>query len=127
MIFNIGTALPVLATQTFGLGKVWLGALTACFGAGAIPGGFAAAYAKVGDLGRRTRVLTLGAGLAVVALAVAPTAAAAFPLIAAAGFLSIWMIALANTLVQVRTVRACVGRSWASGRWCSAVSCRSPP
>jgi hypothetical protein len=103
MIFNIGIALPVLATQTFGLGKVGLGALTACFGAGAIPGGFAAAYAKAHDLGRKTRLLTLGAGIAVVALAAAPTAAAAFPLMAGVGFLSIWMIASANTLVQVRT------------------------
>jgi MFS family permease len=103
MIFNIGIALPVLATQTFGLGKVGLGALTACFGAGAIPGGFAAAHAKVHELGRKTRVLTLGAGLAVVALAAAPTAVAAFPLMAGVGFLSIWMIASANTLVQVRT------------------------
>jgi MFS family permease len=103
MIFNIGIALPVLATETFGLGKVGLGALTACFGAGAIPGGFAAAYAKIHDLGRKTRLLTLGAGLAVVALAAAPNAAAAFPLMAAVGFFSIWMIASANTLVQVRT------------------------
>lgn len=103
MIFNIGVALPVLATQTFGLGKVGLGALTACFGAGAIPGGFAAAYAKTHRLGTNTRLLTLGAGLAAVALASAPTAAAAFPLMACVGFLSIWMIALANTLVQVRT------------------------
>ena len=103
MIFNTGTALPVLATQTFGLGKVGLGALTACFGAGAIPGGLSAAYARSEHLGRRTRVLTLGTGLAVVALAAAPNAKAAFPLVAAVGFLSIWMIALANTLVQVRT------------------------
>ena len=35
--------------------------------------------------------------------AAAPNAKAAFPLVAAVGFLSIWMIALANTLVQVRT------------------------
>jgi hypothetical protein len=109
MIFNIGTALPVLATQTFGLGKIGLGALIACFGAGAIPGGFAAAYARLHDLGRNTRLLTLGAGLAVVALAAVPTAAAAFPLMAGVGFLSIWMIASANTLVQVRTTPALRG------------------
>ncbi len=103
MIFNIGVALPVLATQTFGLGKLGLGALIACFGAGAIPGGFAAAYAKARRLGNTTRALTLCAGLAIIALAAAPTAAAAFPLMAGVGFLSIWMIALANTLVQVQT------------------------
>jgi Transmembrane secretion effector len=109
MIFNIGVALPVLATETFGLGKLGLGALTASFGAGAIPGGLAAAYAKPHRIGSQTRLLTLGAGLAIVALAAAPTAAAAFPLIAAVGFLSIWMIALANTLVQVRTPPALRG------------------
>src|SRR5262245_27469029 len=58
MVFNLGTALPVLATETCDLGKVGLGVLTACFGAGAIPGGFAAAYARVDELGRRTRILT---------------------------------------------------------------------
>jgi MFS family permease len=102
MIFNTGTSIPVLATQTFGLGKVGLGLLTACFGVGAIPGGLAAAYSRNLHLGRRARVLCLGSGLAVVAFAGAPVAAAAFPLLVLVGFLSIWMIAVANTIVQLR-------------------------
>jgi hypothetical protein len=53
MIFNTGTVLPVLATQTFALATAGLGLLTACFGAGAIPGGFAAAHARPESLGRR--------------------------------------------------------------------------
>ena len=92
----------MLATQTFGLGKTGLGALTACFGLGAIPGGVAAAYSRDDRTGppgarslprhrpRRDRARER------------PVRAAAFPLMVLVGFLSIWMIALANTLVQLR-------------------------
>jgi MFS family permease len=102
MIFNTGASIPVLATETFGLGKAGLGALTASFGVGAIPGGIAAARSRDVALGPRVRILCLGAGIAVVALALSPSAALAFPLMLLVGFLSIWMIALANTLVQLR-------------------------
>jgi MFS family permease len=102
MIFNTGTSIPVLATQTFGLGKTGLGLLTACFGIGAIPGGLAAAYSRNARLGRRARVLCLASGVAVIALASAPGRDAAFPLMVLVGFLSIWMIAVANTLAQLR-------------------------
>ncbi len=102
MIFNTSIAIPVLATQTFGLGKVGLGLLVACFGVGAIPGGLAAAYSRAEQLGRRVRVLCLSTGLAVLATACAPFAAGAYVGMLLVGFLSIWMIALANTLVQLR-------------------------
>ena len=102
MIFNTGTSIPVLATHTFGLGKTGLGALTACFGIGAIPGGLAAAYSRSPQIGRHVRTLCLASGLAVIAVAAAPVRAAAFPLMVLVGFFSIWMIALANTLVQLR-------------------------
>jgi MFS family permease len=102
MIFNTGASIPVLATHTFGFGKAGLGLLTACFGLGAIPGGLAAAYSRSSRRGRRARMLCLGSGVAVIALASAPTRTAAFPLMVLVGFLSIWMIAVANTLVQLR-------------------------
>jgi MFS family permease len=102
MIFNTGTSIPVLATHTFGLGKTGLGTLTACFGVGAVPGGIAAAYSSSADIGRRVRVLCLSSGLVVIALAAAPATVVAFPLMVAVGFLSIWMIASANTLAQLR-------------------------
>jgi MFS family permease len=102
MIFNTGIALPVLATQTFGLGKGGLGAFTACFGIGAIPGGLAAAYTRGHAIGVRVRLLCLLTGLAVIAVSGAPVREVAFPLMLVVGFLSIWMIALANTLVQLR-------------------------
>ena len=101
MIFNTGTSIPVLATDTFGLGKAGLGALTACFGLGAIPGGIAAAYARTAHTGRQVRLLCLGSGVAVIAVAAAPSSVVAFPLMALVGFLSIWMIARANTLAQL--------------------------
>ena len=105
MIFNTGTSIPVIATQTFGLGKVGLGLLTACFGLGAIPGGLAAAYSRNTRLATPRALLCLGSGLAVIAFACAPARAAAFPLMVLVGFLSIWMIALANTLVQLAAER----------------------
>lgn len=110
MLFNLGTALPVLATRTFGLGGAGYGSLVACFGIGAIPGGIAAAYSNSSKLGRRVRVLCLATAAAVLATAYAPAAAAAFPLLILAGFLSIWMIALANTLVQLRPEPSLRGR-----------------
>jgi hypothetical protein len=66
-------------------------------------------------MGRQVRVLCLGSGLAVIALASAPSREAAFPLMVLVGFLSIWMIALANTLVQLRpdaTLRGPVMGLW---------------
>ena len=110
MIFNTGTSIPVLATQTFGLGKVGLGVFTACFGIGAIPGGLAAAYSRNKRMGRRVRVLCLGSGLAVIALACAPRGRPRSRLMVLVGFLSIWMIALANTLVQLRPDASLRGR-----------------
>ena len=41
-------------------------------------------------------------GLSVLATACAPVSAVAFPLLMLAGFFSIWLIALANTLVQIQ-------------------------
>jgi len=119
MVFNLGTALPVLAERTFGLGGAGYGALMSCFGIGAIPGGFAAAYSRGEGVGRKVRVLCLLTGLAVLAVAMAPLGAAAFPLIALVGFFSIWMIALANTLVQVRSDSRMRGR--VMGLWTMAL------
>ena len=103
MVLSTSTALPVLATQTFGFGKAGLGALAACFGLGAIPGGLAAAYTRNERIGSNVRVLCLCAGVAVLALAFTPVPATAFLFMLLVGFFAIWTIALANTLVQVRS------------------------
>jgi MFS family permease len=124
MIFNIGTALPVLGTHTFGFGKAELGVFIACFGIGAIPGGLAAAYTRNKGMGRRVRLLCLLTGVAVLGLALAPVGEVAFPLLALVGFLSIWMIALANTLVQIRPDPSLRGR--VMGLWTMVLPGLSP-
>ena len=125
MIFNTGISIPVLATKTFGFGKVGLGALTACFGLGAIPGGLAAAYSRNAAPGpSRARPLPRQRARGDRAGEHARRARLAFPMMVLVGFLSIWMIAQANTLAQLRPdPPACAGRSWGSGRWCCPASC----
>jgi MFS family permease len=102
MIFNLSVALPVLATHTFGLGSEGYGALVAAFGLGALPGGYAAARSGAEPSGVRIRALCLATAASVLATACAPWAAAAYALMALVGFTSIWLIALANTLVQLQ-------------------------
>jgi MFS family permease len=109
LLFNLGVALPVLATKVFHLGGGGYGLLMAAFGLGAIPGALVAASGAAPD-GRRLRVLAALAGLAVLATAVSPVPGLAFVGIAAAGFLSIWLIAVANTLVQLRADAGSRGR-----------------
>jgi MFS family permease len=124
MLFNLGVALPVLATRVFGLGGVGYGILFASFGLGAIPGGFAAARSRGEVRGRQVRLLCLVTGVSVVATALAPSTWLAFPLIAVAGFFSIWFIALANTLVQLRPEPGMRGR--VMGLWTMALPGLNP-
>jgi MFS family permease len=110
MVFNTGVALPVFATDTLGLGSAGYGGLVAAFGLGAIPGALAAARTAGLPTARRVRELCLLAGAAVLVVALAPGAAAAYAAMAAAGFVAIWFVALANTLVQLRAAPAVRGR-----------------
>jgi MFS family permease len=110
LIFNLGTVLPLLATRDFGLDAGGYGALTAMFGLGAIPGGFAAAGWTGRRRGRAIVVLCLASAAAVFATAATPVPMAAFPLLAAVGFCSIWLIALTNALVQLEPAPALRGR-----------------
>ena len=119
VLFNLGVAVPLLATRVFHLGGGGYGALMAAFGVGAIPGALLAAAGSAWPTGRRVRALTVGAGAAVVLTALAPDAATGFAGIALSGFLSIWLIALANTLVQLRADPALRGR--VMGAWTMAL------
>ena len=123
-LFNLGVALPLLTTRVFGLGSVGFGVLTACFGVGAIPGAIVAARAGAWPPGHRVRLLCLLTGVAVLATAAAPDAVAAGVGMAVAGFLSIWFIALANTLVQLRTRARLRGR--VMGVWTMALPGMNP-
>ncbi len=124
MLFNLGVALPVLATRAFGLGSIGYGLLFASFGLGAIPGGLAAARSHGAPRGRQVRLLCLITGIVVVATAYAPWTPLAYVLLALAGFFSIWFIALANTLVQLRPAPNMRGR--VMGLWTMALPGLNP-
>ncbi len=109
MLFNLGIALPLLATRVFGLGSTGFGTLMAAFGLGALPGA-ALAAATTWPSGRRVRVLAVATGLATVLVGYAPNAIVAYTGMVLAGFASIWFIALANTLVQLTADPAMRGR-----------------
>jgi MFS family permease len=70
------------------------------------------------------RTLALLTGLVVLATAAAPDLWLVFAGLAVAGFLSIWCIALANTLVQVRADPALRGR--VMGVWTMALPGMNP-
>jgi MFS family permease len=124
MVFNAGVTLPLLATRTFHLGPTGFGAMFAIFGVGAVGGALLAAGGGSWPTGRRVRLLALLTGADVVLTGLAPDAAAAFVGLTLAGLLSIWFIALANTLVQVRTAPAFRGR--VMGIWTMALPGMNP-
>jgi MFS family permease len=124
MLFNFGVALPLLVTRTFHAGGGVYGALVAVFGVGAIGGALFAAGGAAAPSGRRVRVLAAATGATVLATAAAPELALVFVGLAVAGFFSIWFIALANTLVQIRAEPALRGR--VMGVWSMALPGMNP-
>ncbi len=124
MVFNAGVTLPLLATRVFHLGPSGFGAMFAVFGVGAVGGALLAAGGGSWPTGRRVRLLALLTGVDIVLTGFAPYAAAAFLGLALAGLLSIWFVALANTLVQVRTAPALRGR--VMGIWTMALPGMNP-
>jgi hypothetical protein len=114
----------VLATRTFGLGSAGYGGLMAAFGLGAIPGALAAGRTAGTPSGRQISTLCVATGAAVIATAAAPTAPVAYAFIAVSGFLSIWFIALANTLVHLRAEPRLRGR--VMGLWTMALPGMNP-
>jgi MFS family permease len=103
MLFNLGTTTPLFAQQVLHLSGGGFGALMACFGIGAVPGALMAAGAGHDPGGPQIRNLTLLASVSILATALTPVAAGAFVGIALTGFFSIWLVASANTLVQLRS------------------------
>ena len=124
MIFNAGVTLPLLATRVFHLGPTGFGAMFAVFGVGAVGGALLAAGGDPWPTGRRVRLLALLTGADIVLTGLAPGTATAFIGLALAGLLSIWFIALANTLVQVRTAPVFRGR--VMGIWTMAIPGMNP-
>jgi hypothetical protein len=78
-----------------------------------------AASARGEPDGRHLRALALLTGVAVVITAYSPVVPGAFAGLALSGFFSIWLIAAANTLVQLRAGPALRGR--VMGIWTMAL------
>jgi MFS family permease len=119
MVFNTGIALPLVATRAFHLGASGYGLLLAAFGIGAIPGALMASAGGAWPAGERVRALTVATGAAVLATATAPELWMLFAGMAVLGFFSIWLVSLANTLVQLRAAPALRGR--VMGVWSMAM------
>jgi MFS family permease len=118
MLFNLGVALPVLATSIWHLDGAGFGTLMAAFGIGALPGA-AMAATTTRPTGQRVRVLAIATGLSVLIVGYAPQLVIGYAGMALAGFTSIWFIATANTLVQLDADPAMRGR--VMGVWTMAL------
>jgi sugar phosphate permease len=102
-------ALPTLASRALHLGGGGYGALMAAFGLGGLPGALIAAAQPV-PTGRRVRVLAVATAFSVVLVAFSPDLPAALGAMVLTGFTSIWFVATANTLLQLRCAPDLRGR-----------------
>ena len=119
MLFNMGSTLPLMATRVFHMGAGGYGAMLATFGGGAVLGALLAGAGPPRPSGRRVRWLAALTGATVCLVAASPKVGQLFAGLALAGFLSIWLIAVANTLVQLRTEPGLRGR--VMGVWTMAL------
>ena len=119
MLFNMGNTLPLMATRAFHAGPQAFGTMMAAFGAGALFGALMAGSGAEAPRGRLVRSLVAATGLEVCLTALAPAMWVFYVGLALAGFLSIWFIALANALVQLRTEPGLRGR--VMGAWTMAL------
>ena len=119
MLFNMGGTLPLIATRAFHAGPEGYGAMMAAFGGGALFGAVLAGTGSAWPSGPRVRSLVLTTGLEVCVAACSPWEGMLYIGLALAGSLSIWFIALANALVQLRSDPALRGR--VMGVWTMAL------
>ena len=122
-VFNASVMLPLLASRVFHMDGSGYGLLLAIFGAGALPGALLAARHGA-PTGHRVRVLCTATGLCMLIVALAPDRPVLFVGMAATGLSSIWMIAVANTLVQFRSPPEVRGR--VMGAWTVALPGMNP-
>lgn len=123
ILFNTSVLLPLFTTRVFDVGPAGYGALLATFGIGAVPGALVAARGDA-PRGRQVALLAAATGAATVATALAPFVVWLFIGMAAVGFTSIWMVARANTLVQLRADPDFRGR--VMGAWTMALPGMNP-
>ena len=124
LIFNGTVFYPLLATGEFHLNGGGYGALVAAFGLGALPGALLAARTKGQPSGRAVVVLAAVTTGSMAMTAFAPDLAVGVVGLLLSGFTSIWYIAVANTLVQLRAGAHLRGR--VMGVWVMALPGLSP-
>ena len=117
VLFSPALFFPLLATRVFHMGGSGYGLLLALFGIGALPGALLASRRR--PSGTQVRVLGLLTGACVVISATAPALPVLFIGILGTGACSIWMVAAANTLVQLRAAPELRGR--VMGAWTVAL------
>ena len=100
LAFNFQVVIPLIATNTFGLGAGGFGGLTAAMGAGAVLGGLAAASRR-GVSYRRLIGLTYAMGVSILLAAAAPTLATEAIALFVMGATAFAFIATANTTLQL--------------------------
>ncbi|MFD7728957.1 MFS transporter [Kitasatospora phosalacinea] len=109
LIFGMGLTLPPLVSYSLHAGGGGYGLLMAAFGIGGLPGALLAA-GSTEPTPRRVRTLSLATSAAVLLTALSPNIYVAMPCMAAVGLTSIWFIATANTLAQLRSAPEMRGR-----------------
>ncbi len=124
MLFNLSVALPLVATQVFHLGGGGYGLMLSTFGVGALGGAILAATGSSWPSGRNVRLLALLSGIAVILTAGAPDLGVALGGLFICGFCSIWFIARANALAQLRAAPEMRGR--VMGVWTMALPGMNP-
>jgi predicted MFS family arabinose efflux permease len=117
VLFSPALFFPLLATRVFHMGGSGYGLLLALFGIGAVPGALLASRRE--PSGKQVRVLGLLTGVFVGIAATAPVLPVLFIGILGIGACSIWMVAAANTLVQLRAEPELRGR--VMGAWTVAL------
>jgi len=123
ILFNSTVLFPLLAVRVFHLGGGGYGALLSAFGLGALPGALLAA--RGGEpTGRQVLLLAGATGACTAATAYSPDVAVLYLGTAAVGLCSIWMVARANTLVQLRSRPELRGR--VMGAWTMALPGANP-
>jgi MFS family permease len=123
ILFNPSLLFPLLADRVFHLGGGGYAALLSVFGVGALPGALLAARGNE-PTGRQVALLAGATGLCTAATACAPDPALLYLGIASVGFTSIWMVARANTFVQLQAPPEMRGR--VMGAWTMALPGASP-
>ena len=117
VLFSPALFFPLLATRVFHMGGSGYGLLLALFGIGALPGELLASRRQ--PTGKQVRTLGLLTGVFVAIAATAPVLPVLFIGILGIGACSIWMVAAANTLVQLRAAPELRGR--VMGAWTVAL------